>query len=300
MKNSRLHIVLSLFTFLFIYNSTNIAQNFYVDGHIGYGFPINGSTNFLENETNYYDNSIQPSQYKNETEVVKLSLGQGFNFGANAGYMFNENFGLDLGLNYQIGSKVNFNYSSTNISEDQNGNLVTITNKNEGSMSSNMFHITPSLVLKTEMGKFSPYTKLGFVMGLGSINHAFDGSSERTNQGSVTDGFNYELNYEFTGNLAYGFEGAIGTTFPINEKLVMYSEVFFRSMSYTPGKYTITKYEEDNVDLLDQIPVSEKEINLVKETTYDPNQSDDSPSQQTLIRFPYNSLGLKIGVRFNL
>ena len=284
-------IIALVFTLSFF--SVN-AQNFYVDGHVGYGFGINGETNLFVNETTF---STSSGQFNYQGEAIKLSLGRGFNFGINGGYFFNKNIGVDLGLNYQIGSSTESKRLNIYERTDQSNQLYRTTNNNEITLSSNILHITPAIVLKTEFQKFSPYVKMGLVMGTGKIKSSSTNSRTYSSP-QPAEPVHREYELEYYGGLALGFEGAFGVTFTINENLSWLAETYFRSMSYAPKNGLVTKSIENGVDVLNNLSDHEKNIKYSKEYSYNSNQ--DTPQETSMIRLPYNSLGLKIGMRFNL
>jgi opacity protein-like surface antigen len=74
--------------------ATGFSQNFYISPEIGYSF---GTAR--QNVDNYFFDGFSESG-----DQLVYSLGQGFNFGGGIGYMFNSNIGIELGVNYLIGS----------------------------------------------------------------------------------------------------------------------------------------------------------------------------------------------------
>jgi opacity protein-like surface antigen len=74
--------------------ATGFSQNFYISPEIGYSF---GTAR--QNVDNYFFDGFSES-----VDQLVYSLGQGFNFGGGIGYMFNSNIGIELGVNYLIGS----------------------------------------------------------------------------------------------------------------------------------------------------------------------------------------------------
>lgn len=296
MKKTLFKTCFSLLITSILSTSSLVAQNFYIDGHLGFSSPINGSTRFGANETTNYGLN---GQYNYEGETVKLSLGQGLNFGINVGYFFNDHIGLDLGLNYQIGSTTQIENTRVYNRQDQFQEVYQTTYFNKNIYSSNMLHITPSLVLKTEYKKFSPYAKIGFVMGIGKVfrESNFNQTYSDPQQGSSSTNYS---EFEYSGGLGLGLTGAIGTTYNLNEKLNLFTEVYFRSMSYAPKNGFITKSIEDGIDNTDQLLESEKTIIFSKEITYSSENDPNSPQEAEFTRIPFNSIGLKLGVRFNL
>ena len=273
------------------FTQTSVAQKMYLDVNVGYGVPVSGSTMFLSDRTSFKNNFTGDYNYTQKT--IPLSLGNGINFGINAGYLINKNIGFDLGINYQLGNEISGTINSTYFDPlpSPQYEYSTFTE----SYKSNMLYITPSFLLRTDLEKFSPYTKLGLALGYGKIINKHSEEDNRFGSSTSTK--------EFTGGLALGFEMSIGGTYTINDKLGVYAEAYYRNMTYSPKKATITSYTKDGEDYIDQLTTSFKETEFSKEVTenIDRNQFDfSSPSKETLISFPYHSLGLKLGLRINL
>lgn len=275
-------------SFIGLLGQTTQAQKLYVDFNVGYGLPVFGSTMFLTDQTTNLGNS--PDEYSSTEKMVALSLGQGINFGVNVGYMAHKNIGFDLGLSYQIGSETEALRTRTEYDRNPS-NPGLITTSNAQSYSSNMLYITPSLLLKTNLGKLSPYSKLGVAIGSGKIFHnEIDNYSDQT-----------ETTTEYYGGLAWGFEMSLGGAYSLNDKLSLYAEAYYRNMTYAPKKSTITSRTRNGEDIMDQISTEFKESEYFQKVTDENTVNDpDSPRKETLINFPFHSLGLKLGLRINL
>lgn len=274
------------------------AQQTYIDVNVGYGFGTNGNTEILSNTTGY--NSYPDDEYYSTSELVKLSLGKGMNFGLNVGHMFNTHIGVDLGLNYHLGGITKGTDEYTYVEEDWlTGNRTTSTSKTETEISSNMFQFTPSFVIATGGEKVNIYSKMGVIMGFGNILINMNDESNNSNTSSTS-----EIQQKLDGGMSVGFSGAIGCNYLLSEKLSIFGEANYIGLSYAPAKGKVTKYEENGVDLLPLLSTYEKEVNFVDKTSdnnsfaspSDPN----APSESLKISLPYSSIGLKVGVRFNL
>lgn len=67
-------------------------------------------------------------------------------------------------------------------------------------------------------------------------------------------------------------------------------------------KGEVTEYTYNGTDELGDLTTSEKEIELVNSYSYDSNNvpSDSGPTKALKERLPFGSLGLNVGVRFNI
>jgi opacity protein-like surface antigen len=271
-----------------LFSSTSFAQKFYLGVNGGYGFKFGSQTTYVGSST--YDNINYESSEK--TEAVNYSLGSGINFGANLGYMFNKNIGVDLGINYLVGTNTSLEYTSTYI-----GNLYTDVRTANLSISANMLRLIPTMVISASLEGLNPYAKFGAVVGmLGTIKS--EEETNETDQGVTTVTV---VESKEKGGVSIGFTGAIGAEYGLSDKISLFGEINLIGMSYAPTKGEYTKYTIDGVDQLANMSTSEKEWVNEKEVSYDSNdQPDDSkPSEELKINNPMSSVGLSIGVKFS-
>ena len=140
-----------LFLFsLFIFSLAN-AQGPYAGIHIAYGAPgsmtILGQNSERNNPANTFSN-----------ENVKGSYGTGFNFSGYGGYMFDENFGLELGVNYLLGSKYKFT--------DNNVLSANVTDNFEDEVYARSLLLLPSLRIEFGAAKIRFYARGGATFGI--------------------------------------------------------------------------------------------------------------------------------------
>jgi hypothetical protein len=138
-------------------------------------------------------------------------------------------------------------------------------------------------------GKFQPFMRVGPVLG---ITKLLEERHERNTYDGITD---FIWKYEYTGGLSLGFRGAVGVTYGLNEKLKLFSEINFQSMSYAPTKRTLTAYTVNGENRIDDISPENREQKLEKE--YKTDSEEGTPP----MRQPYsmNSWGLQVGVLFS-
>jgi hypothetical protein len=160
-------------------------------------------------------------------------------------------------------------------------------------LKANMLRFTPSLVLMLDGKTVRPYAKVGFVLGTGKVFEEI----------VATDmGTEVKLKGELSGNLAPGFAASMGTIFALSEKVQLFAEFNFISMSYAPNKGEVTEATANGVDYLGLLTTSEKEVEFVDSyfvsdvIAQDPN----SPSKELKQYLPFSSVGLRAGVRINL
>jgi opacity protein-like surface antigen len=246
------------------------AQGAYLNLGAGYGIGMAGQ-NLGTNET------------YNSIEVVRGSLGKGFNTGVGFGYMFTENVGMEMNLNYLLGAKTTF----TDNSSDNNPEDVRI-------ISANMLRINPAM--KFTFGEtIKPYAKIGMVIGVaGKITE-----TNEDNSGAPLFPTKVETTQEYTGGVSLGLTGALGVDIMFSEMIGMYVELGALAQSYAPTKSVITQYDINGAQHITDLTTHDKETEYL--SSYDPaapDNDDSKPDQRLKAYSPFSSIGLNVGVHF--
>lgn len=270
MKNTKLLISIMLFAGITFAGNMH-AQGVYMNLNAGYGMKSSAMNMDYFNFYNYTS-----STNSSTTEYIGVSLGKGLNVGGAFGYMFNDNVGAELGLNYLLGGK------SKATDEYKDG-------KTEYALSSNMLRINPSFMVATTTGKVNPYAKFGVVIGLGSVKYRVEDNDD----GRLTN-----ITSKYSGGIATGLSGAFGANFWMSDMLSIFAELSMINMSYAPSKGELTEIEVDGKDILSTLNTKQKEIEFVKERTQTSTPTPDSqPRVELKQKMPFGSFGLNFGVR---
>jgi hypothetical protein len=241
--------------------SIGLAQGLYLTANAGYS--LGAGTQTLG--TNY-SSIVTPAS----NEGVYGSFGEGFKFGASAGYMFSKNLGAELGLWYWLGNTFEMQNKQTTFS---------MTSKLSGSG----FVAIPSIVLSANMETINPYARLGLVFGILKRD-----SETKYQSASQT----VEYAEEETGNLAFGYAGALGFLVPAGSTVGFFIEADIHSVTYSPDQIKYTKYTVDGVDRLSSV---DPKVYKYKES-YPSGQG----TVWMAVRRPFSSVGMVVGVRINL
>ncbi len=272
MKSYKLSILTVLVAIQFL-SIHVLAQSSYVSFNAGYGFPMNAQ------DMGFYGLSNNTSNNTATTYTAsKGSLGKGFNAGVAFGHMFTPYVGAEIGISYLVGAK-------TEASESQQN-----TYQADYSLSANMFRIVPAIVFSAGLEKFNPYARLGLVVGSSSIKYSDAGND---------DGGNFTNTQKLNGGLSMGFNGSVGASFSLNDKMSLFGELNMVSLSYAPEKSKLTEATRDGVDQLPNYPTSYKEIEFVDSYSYDYRTPppDTEPSKQLKQYFSYGSIGVNFGLK---
>lgn len=250
---------------------SSFTQNPYISVNAGYGFPMSSQNipNFY-NSVSYYDSA--------NIEQIDVSLGKGFHFGGSLGYMFNKYIGFEVGISYLLGTKT----EAQDLSFGGNSKYF---------YQSNMLQFSPVVIISPGFEKVNPYAKFGLVFGIGSIllEHNFN-----DDEGEIIRDF------EMSGGYAFGGSASIGVSVSIMKNLSILGECNMINLSYAPTKGEITKFTQNNNDLLPGLTTKEKETDFVDKYSYyyyNPSP-DDQPAKELKTKYPFGSIGFNVGLQY--
>ena len=107
MKKLLFGTIVTMFTLSALQSTAQMKKGAYVGVNVGYNAGAgNANVDFLDVMNSSNTTTID------ESENIKFSFGKGINAGISFGYMFNENIGAELGVQYLIGGKTK--YTQTN------------------------------------------------------------------------------------------------------------------------------------------------------------------------------------------
>lgn len=302
MKNLKLKLTL---VGLLISSTGIFAQKFYISADAGYAFAINGDVGEYSNiDYTNIDNDVT-HVYSNESsyEAVPFSLGKGFNFGGAFGYMFTDNIGFELGFSYLQGSKTTGTRDGDVLKTNNNGDIYNQNNKDVNSAYSQMFRITPTLVITPGFEKINPYGRFGAVVGFGS--YIKETEITMTYSGTFWDNENINTQKEkFEGGTTFGINAVIGLEYVLNDNLSLFGEVNYIGMRFTPSKSYLTESTYNGDDQLPGMNTYSKETEYYTSKTVKTDSAlpidNDSPKQVIATNSAFNSLGLNFGVKLKL
>jgi len=224
--------------------------------------------------------------YQNSNKVYPVALGKAVGVNLHAGYFLNDFMAVDLGVAYKIGLSSKIEPPINSDISLASGDALTL--KYSGSM----LQLVPGIVFMPALeGKLKPYTRLGVIIAvMNSLTTKFDSKSSGTEMIATL---------KYSGGVAVGGSLALGADFALSDLLSLYAEIYYDALNYSPKKGEFKKAEVNGVDKLGDLTTFEKQVEFVKDIT-DFVPEDNSPDQQLKTSYPFNSLGLNIGVKIKL
>jgi len=193
------------------------------------------------------------------------SYGEGTNYQIRTGYMFDDTFGVELGVGYLHGADQNV----SSYVQDGTGAITETTN---AIAYGRAYGLTASLVYKFTKniyGRFGALTKIG-----GKTVAEFTKNTNTPFGPIVAVG-----KQDFHGRLPFGFNGALGYKYKISKHLNLFAELEYLGIQVTRNYGTIAAPTKTTyVDTL--------------------STSNTDPSKALSETVPYSSFGLNFGISY--
>lgn len=262
------------------------AQNFYTELNVGYGW---GLGNTVLGVSEYRDYSGTDS----EVSSIYGTLGGGLNLAITPGYMFNEHIGVELGINYFMGSKVVMNELTTSLEGRYDKTTAY----------SNQLRILPAVVVSTGSSTIYGYAKAGLVL---PVYGSTVGIKEESNINPVYGPIVEEAHTVTNGSLSLGFRGALGIGYNVTDNLAVSLEVAYTSLTIKAKKRVLDSYLAAGEEKIDNFPVYATDIEYVDKLTSESNNSDvnpnfngDLPKEELATKTSFSQLGVSLGIKYS-
>ena len=280
---------------------------FNVNIHTGYSIALGSTFKFYPDDVSsivmkMMDNNVvsKDVQYNGP----KRGLGEGFRVGGGISYVINDfiNVGLDIDYFKSTIRKVRDSsftqtFSSGSISQQSYNERYTI------SYDATLLTFSPNITLKAiSRPKWFLYNKIGAVITIrpNSIEHdTRQSNSSMSWQGFTKDSSSYsDTRYEWgIKNPSFGFSGGIGAQFKITEKIRVFSEIQFSHVVFVVSRRRTTSYNVDGKEMVNNLTVSEKEIDFEKNFKTDDWIPDpNKPNKAVTQRIPITYVGMQAGL----
>ncbi len=259
------------------------AQDKYLSilGGYGIGVPGNKGVEIIE----YSDGE--------RTETVKyINFGSGLLVDVAYGSPIGKSAHFELGVGYQnnLGSTL----ESTFYTEHRNSanQLVEMKETSIRTINASSFRFAPGLRFMAGEGKTRGFAKVAPQLIIAQVTSTFEFNSENLHVLSED---------EYSREASFGFVASLGFEHNVSNRVVMFSCISGSSGYYSPDEWKFVKYEYDGEDVLDKIPLRDKQTYFSKEIDENANSSNASQATRSLkTRMDYSSISLNIGIRFLL
>lgn len=288
-------------------------SRFLINVHAGYAFGLGSTFKF------YPDNisSITMTQVGNGTpnkRVVYSSptkgLGEGFRIGAGLSYVLNDFINVGMDVDYfksTIFKNRDSSYNQTKIVGGPVGMDEYGYKENYRiSYDATLLTLSPNITFKAiSKPKWYLYNKLGAVITFRPNSTEKDALTRnyRTGwQGFYKDSASYNAKtYEWgIKNPAFGFMGGVGAQFRLSKNIRAYGELQFSHIVFVVKSRSTTDFMVNGVNMLNSLPLSEREVEFSTSFVTDQSQNPNQPSKAITERIPITYLGLQLGFTYKL
>lgn len=292
-------------------DSTSIKR-FYIETSAGFGFPlVNDELESPRPEIGIVDRLMRADS-SISVKPVQGTLGSGWRFGLNVGYMFHRNVGFELQFNYVRSLSI---LMSRNISP---------TYKAEHQLVSSRVELVPQLVFMAGIQKWGIYSKTGVILPFWGIVESDITISDQEGRviESVVGGTFPDVHAEVNAKaktyakFSYGFQSRLGVSYQTTDWLAVFVEGSFAALSVR-AKETINHQVDieftnsisgvvsnRTVDDFDEIDLHSVYVSELTENSNNPDYNANSDASQPLeeldFKDNFNHLGASIGLRFYL
>jgi hypothetical protein len=248
----------------------------YVQADFGFAFGLDPS---VANQVTTGSNGNLTNQ---TVEAVKVRLGTGMPFEVAGGYMFNEHFGIEMGIVFDLGfpTKVTDNFGG-----------VTSTTK----LSATMLSLVPAVRAQMKAGPVIPYIRIGPEIGIMN-NYITRGPVSTSTSAGTTSG---ERNTRDYGGVAVGIKASAGVEYPLTKLISIFGEIQARAISFTPKHGKVTKYVVNGEDKMADLSTKQSKWDYVKTITFPDGIPSDQPDQLLRVTHSMSDAAIAFGVKFN-
>lgn len=284
----------------FLLSHETQAQDFYLRVGGGYSFEA-AKTEFSDADPNELtgirqstDITISADGSTARINSLKGSLGAGYKINVTPGYMFNRFIGAELGINYFHGD------------ETLIGRLHSPMVQSEEVAYIRGVDIVPAILITPGFETVNPYARLGLLIPVAG-DLTIETSVDQPNGGGPGTDIAVRGTAEVTPTLSVGYVGAIGVIIPVSDRLSVFGEAEFKSLSIKSDEAEITSYTTTATtdgqtalvpgQQLEDLPVSEKKFIFKDEFTTTQNEPEDQPRVIPSQEVNASGAGINIGVR---
>jgi hypothetical protein len=275
------------------------GQGLYFRAGLGYAVPQAGQTMYdtpipFNGYPTGYNGTRRNTNTAQGYSINSASFSSGLQGVVGLGYMINENVGVQLdGCIGLSNKKYTFNDNNVSLSSGNGGtlpgNIVTTQ------QAKSLFILMPSLVLQTG-DVFKIYSRFGLALPVSATINQDQAISNAPGTGALTvDVYSWQLKTSFS----LGFSAAAGVKYKLNDRVSVWGEVSFLSLTVNAKEQDIKSITETAQGQVQNIPVSYYQnapvIKFSKNATV-----DSTYSTMPAYSIPFSNLAFNVGISFNL
>ncbi len=272
--------------------AVGVEAQVYAKFYAGYSAPLAGMA-MLDPSSSVYSVMVYPMDNYDIVESNAtykqhfVSLGQGIEIKGALGMDLTDNLGAEVDFGFLMGDKIEASHNSK-----MTIGGILLNSSETFSYQASMVQIAPMVVLHSDVNFANLFVKFGPVMNTGVI---------KGNYFSQNNFQTVEREVKFTGGLSIGMTSTLGASIDLTDNLSLFAEMQVMTLSHSPDKAKVVKYEVNGSDNLSNLAVEDKEY--IFRRTFDQdlsvNHPDNEPTELLKIRFPLSGFGIHVGVQMS-
>lgn len=277
--------------------------------HGGYAMALGSTFKFYPDDISSIKVEMKDNTVTSKTmsyRSPKKGLGEGFRVGVGLSYILNDfiNVGLDVDYFRSTIRKI----KDSSLHQTLSTGPVSDYNYQERytiSYDATLITFTPNLTFKAiARPKWFLYNRVGAVINFrpNSIQNETQQIRSSMNwQGFIKDSTaTNKRRYEWgIKNPSLGFMGSVGAQFKITERIRAYTELQFSHIVFVVTRRSLTSYSIDGKEMVNTLPVSEREISFKTDFRSEEYQPDpNKPAVAITQRIPITYVGLQTGLAY--
>lgn len=257
-----------------------VGQSLYVKAGGGYSLPLGGTDIYSYMQRDAISPNIPElanlSDNPERVERLRTSYGKGGKFFMAVGYMFNNFLGLEVAGGRFLGTIIRpeYNFSGKN-------GFPTMKTR------ATMYTISSSLVVSTGRDAgLNAYARAGVLFGIDPRVYT-DGQFTLFNNDVV------QSSDELSEGTPFGIVIDFGVSYPVGERLSLFGEIEFSSISHKFGRRKFKQFVLNGVNILPSL--DNTDFILLDRVT-----DDHGPAVDQTHTMPFSSIGLNVGISYNI
>ncbi|MCX6257609.1 MAG: outer membrane beta-barrel protein [Bacteroidia bacterium] len=237
----------------------------------------------------YHDSTVTTSNTKNSN----LTLGDGLYLGA--AYAFHPvlNILLEIEGSWYHSKSFPVKYVDYYYIPDQQS---YVDYKYCDLYSGDLYMLRPQIIVRYPVSKFYPYLKCGVTVAYCTMTRKSDNSCLTTLSGYYPYS-SMQTTLTYKSEAVFGFQFAPGIEYKFDKHSLVFVEILYSGITYTPVKSEYTRFILSGNNNLGNMTVSEKEFEYCDQNNSGTVQDPNLPTKALKITFPFNNIAFTTGIR---
>lgn len=286
---------ITILTLISFFSLSLFAQTFYIKPFLGYGFNMNGE-DITESSYYFYEDYDTINDYYSY-EAFKMCNGKGLRYGVAAGIDVSQNIAFEFGVLYTKSQSSEVTYTDDGVYDFSTTYSLNLLHSYYFKSSS--WQVSPEISINCNPGLFTPYLKLGAVIGFTKIKDSYE-MAVTTYLPGYRPFENINSAMEYDRKSSVGVTSTIGCDIYIADNFYLFTELRYTNIYCTPTNGEIIEYNVNGDDELKSLNNSQRYYEFVESYSEADNSDPDEPTKLIYNRFALNNISIQAGMKINI